>query len=248
MHDETLYSSRSANRRGLGFTQTKNGLEYIRWERVTKYLAEFGIPTSGDGSLPSYIPENVFYRLGKIVHCPHSVKRRVGVPRETRYTTCRQKIIRKGSAFHRIPVQVISRQWVDQPPEPAGRGGVTGGKDMDDLKSLIPVSYDNPERPTVSGRELHDFLEVDSNYTTWFKRMCEYGVTAHVDYESCFPNLESENQHGGQNKVDHQLTIPMAKELCMIQRNERGKQARQYFLAVEAQWNSPEGRRVSRHP
>ena len=39
---------------------------------------------------------------------------------------------------------------------------------------------------------------------------------------------------------DHQLTIPMAKELCMIQRNERGKQARQYFLAVEAQWNSPE--------
>lgn len=119
---------------------------------------------------------------------------------------------------------------------------------MDDLKSLIPVSYDNPERPTVSGRELHDFLEVDSNYTTWFKRMCEYGFTAHVDYESCFPNLESENQHGGQNKVDHQLTIPMAKELCMIQRNERGKQARQYFLDVEAQWNSPEGRRVSRHP
>ena len=45
---------------------------------------------------------------------------------------------------------------------------------------------------------------------------------------------------------DHQLTISMAKELCMIQRNERGKQARQYFLAVEAQWNSPAGYRVSR--
>lgn len=112
--------------------------------------------------------------------------------------------------------------------------------DSNDMRELIQVSYDNPERPTVSGRELYDFLEVDSNYTTWFKRMCEYGFTAHVDYESCFPNLESENQHGGQNKIDHQLTIPMAKELCMIQRNERGKQARQYFLAVEAQWNSPE--------
>lgn len=45
---------------------------------------------------------------------------------------------------------------------------------------------------------------------------------------------------GGRPSTDHQLTIPMAKELCMIQRNERGKQARQYFLAVEAQWNSPE--------
>ena len=118
---------------------------------------------------------------------------------------------------------------------------------MDDLKSLIPVSYDNPERPTVSGRELHEFLQVGTKYADWFKRMCEGGLfTEHVDFESCFSNLGSEKQHGGQNKVDHQLTIPMAKELCMIQRNERGKQARQYFLAVEAQWNSPAGYRVSR--
>lgn len=112
---------------------------------------------------------------------------------------------------------------------------------MDDLKALIPVSYDNPEHPTVSGRELHEFLQVGTKYADWFKRMCEGGLfTEHVDFESCFSNLGSEKQHGGQNKVDHQLTIPMAKELCMIQRNERGKQARQYFLAVEAQWNSPE--------
>lgn len=112
---------------------------------------------------------------------------------------------------------------------------------MDDLKTLIPVSYDNPERPTVSGRELHEFLQVGTKYADWFKRMCEGGLfTEHVDFESCFSNLGSEKQHGGQNKVDHQLTIPMAKELCMIQRNERGKQARQYFLAIEAQWNSPE--------
>lgn len=108
------------------------------------------------------------------------------------------------------------------------------------MNALIPVNYDNPERPTVSGRELHEFLGVDSNYTTWFKRMVEYGFTEHIDFETCFPNLESENQHGGQNKINHQLTIPMAKELCMIQRNERGKQARQYFLKVEEQWNSPE--------
>lgn len=108
------------------------------------------------------------------------------------------------------------------------------------MNNLIPISYDNPERPTVSGRELHEFLQVGTKYADWFKRMCEYGFTKHEDFEVCFSNLGSENQHGGQNKVDHQLTIPMAKELCMIQRNERGKQARQYFLAVEAQWNSPE--------
>lgn len=239
MHDETLYSSRSANRRGLGFTQTKNGLEYIRGETIDKYLRDIGFSQKVEKD--GYIPENVFYRLGKIVHCPHFVKRRVGVPRGTRYTTCRQKIIRKGSAFYRIPVQVISRQWVDQPPEPAGRGGVTGGKDMDDLKSLIPVSYDNPERPTVSGRELHEFLEVKSKYADWFKNMSAYGFTENIDYVSLSKNLEN-----GGRSIDHQLTIPMAKELCMIQRNERGKQARQYFLAVEAQWNSPEGYRVSR--
>ena len=242
MHDETLYSSRSANRRGLGFTQTKNGLEYIRVETIDKYLRDIGFSQKVEKD--GYIPENVFYRLGKIVHCPHFVKRIVGVPRGTRYTTCRQKIIRKGSAFYRIPVQVISRQWVDQPPEPAGRGGVTGGKDMDDLKSLIPVSYDNPERPTVSGRELHEFLEVTTRYNDWFNRMTEYGFTEGEDYYSFLSNRS--DGLAGKPRTDHQLTIPMAKELCMIQRNERGKQARQYFLAVEAQWNSPEGYRVSR--
>lgn len=50
--------------RGLGFTQIANsGNEVIRWERVRKYLAELGIPTCGDGELPEYIPENIFYRL-----------------------------------------------------------------------------------------------------------------------------------------------------------------------------------------
>lgn len=108
------------------------------------------------------------------------------------------------------------------------------------MKQLIEINYENADRPTVLGRELHEALEVNSNYTTWFKRMCEYGFTEKVDYESCFPNLESENQHGGQNKIDHQLTIDMAKELCMIQRNEKGKYFRQYFIEVEKAWNSPE--------
>lgn len=106
------------------------------------------------------------------------------------------------------------------------------------MDKLIPIDYADPERPTVSGRELHEFLQVDSNYTTWFKRMVEYGFTEGKDY---VPILENRSDGlAGKPRTDHQLTIPMAKELCMLQRNERGKLARRYFLAVEEQWNSPE--------
>ena len=104
------------------------------------------------------------------------------------------------------------------------------------MNDLIPISYENPERPTVSGRELHEFLGIDTRYNDWFKRMVDYGFTEGEDFYS----ILSKTSEGGRPSTDHQLTIPMAKELCMIQRNERGKQARQYFLAVEAQWNSPE--------
>lgn len=72
--------------------------------------------------------------------------------------------------------------------------------------------------------------------------MVEYGFTEGEDFNPL--KIERVQDEGGRKVSrtldDHQLTIPMAKELCMIQRNERGKQARQYFLAVEAQWNSPE--------
>lgn len=110
------------------------------------------------------------------------------------------------------------------------------------MTNLIPISYDNPERPTVSGRELHDFLEVGADYRHWFPRMCEYGFTEGEDFN---PVKIDRVQNEGGRKVsrtidDHQLTIPMAKELCMLQRNERGRQARKYFIVVEEQWNSPE--------
>ena len=109
------------------------------------------------------------------------------------------------------------------------------------MNDLIPISYDNPERPTVSGRELHDFLNIETPYAKWFGRMTEYGFTEGEDFATVDKNvLRADGTQMPQIQHDHQLTIPMAKELCMIQRNERGKQARQYFLAVEAQWNSPE--------
>ncbi len=104
------------------------------------------------------------------------------------------------------------------------------------MNELINVSYDNTDRPTVSGRELHKALEVETRYNDWFKRMCEYGFSENEDFYS----ILSKTSEGGRPSTDHQLTISMAKEICMIQRSEKGKQFRQYFIKVEEAWNSPE--------
>ena len=102
------------------------------------------------------------------------------------------------------------------------------------MNELIKITYNN-DRPAVSARDLHDFLEVKTAYKDWFPRMCEYGFTEGED----FCSFLSEST-GGRPAQDAGLTIDMAKELCMIQRNEKGKQARQYFLQIEKDWNSPE--------
>lgn len=102
------------------------------------------------------------------------------------------------------------------------------------MNELIKITYNN-DRPAVSARDLHDFLEVKTAYKDWFPRMCEYGFTEGED----FCSFLSEST-GGRPAQDAVLTIDMAKELCMIQRNEKGKQARQYFLQIEKEWNSPE--------
>lgn len=107
------------------------------------------------------------------------------------------------------------------------------------MNDIITVNYENTDRPTVSGRELHTALNIGTKYADWFKRMCEYGFSEGVDYETCFSNLGSENQHGGQNKIDHLITLDMAKELCMIQRTEIGRRFRQYFIEIEKSWNDP---------
>lgn len=106
------------------------------------------------------------------------------------------------------------------------------------MNELIKVNYDNPEQPTVSGRELHEFLGVETPYSKWFERMCEYGFTEEESYWTFLSNRS--DGLPGKPRTDHALTIPMAKELCMLQRNNRGKQARQYFISLESAWNTPE--------
>lgn len=109
------------------------------------------------------------------------------------------------------------------------------------MYELIKVNYSN-EQPTVSARELHEFLEVETAYKDWFPRMCEYGFEQGRDFN---PLKIEQVRFEGIREVkrmvnDAEITIDMAKELCMLQRNEKGKQARQYFLQLEKDWNSPE--------
>lgn len=103
------------------------------------------------------------------------------------------------------------------------------------MNQLIPTIENDTGNILVSGRDLHEFLEVDSNYTTWFKRMCAYGFENGIDF---IPFLEEST--GGRPKEDHHIKLDMAKEISMLQRTDKGKQARQYFLELERRWNSPE--------
>lgn len=108
------------------------------------------------------------------------------------------------------------------------------------MNDLIKVDY-NKEEPTVSARELHQFLEIGTKYADWFNRMKEYGFTEGTDFLLVAQKRETNNPKNSFTEyMDHQLTIPMAKELCMIQRTEKGKMARQYFLSIEKAWNTPE--------
>lgn len=110
------------------------------------------------------------------------------------------------------------------------------------MNEIIKVNYENAEQPTVSGRELHEALGVKTEYKDWFPRMCGYGFVDGIDFNT----LKKErvqiegNRSVTRTVTDHQLTIDMAKELCMIQRSDKGKAIRQYFIAIEKQWNTPE--------
>lgn len=103
------------------------------------------------------------------------------------------------------------------------------------MNQLIPTIENDTGNILVSGRELHEFLEVKTAYKDWFPRMCDYGFEEGSDFSSFL----SEST-GGRPAVDHRITIDMAKEISMLQRTDKGKQARQYFLELERRWNSPE--------
>ena len=102
------------------------------------------------------------------------------------------------------------------------------------MNEIISINYESGN-PSVSARELHEGLEIKTAFKDWFPRMAEYGFEDGKDF--CSKMSEST---GGRPAVDYEISVDMAKQICMIQRTEKGKEYRQYFLDLEKAWNTPE--------
>ena len=102
------------------------------------------------------------------------------------------------------------------------------------MNNLIPVTQNENGELLVSARNLHKGLEITDRFSRWFERMCEYGFTENEDYTSVKSSTVVNN--GAVKELqDYALKIDMAKEISMIQRNEKGKQIRKYFIECERQ-------------
>lgn len=102
------------------------------------------------------------------------------------------------------------------------------------MNVMIPINYDG-EQPTVSARGLHEKLHIETPFKKWIDRMCEYGFEEFKDFWT-----KMSESTGGRPSTEYDLSIDMAKQICMIQRSPEGKQIRQYFIDLEKAWNTPE--------
>lgn len=103
------------------------------------------------------------------------------------------------------------------------------------MNELLKIEINENQEQTVSGRLLHMYLGIETPYMKWFERMLSFGFTEEKDFWT-----KMSESTGGRPSTDHIMKLDMAKELCMLARNEKGKQARQYFIEVERDWNRPE--------
>lgn len=104
------------------------------------------------------------------------------------------------------------------------------------MNKVLKINYET-EQPTVSARDLHEQLHIKTAFKDWFPRMCEYGFEEGKDFCS---KMSETSSKGGRPSKDADITIDMAKQICMIQRTSKGKEIRQYFLDLEKAWNTPE--------
>lgn len=104
------------------------------------------------------------------------------------------------------------------------------------MNEVLKINYET-EQPTVSARDLHEQLNIKTAFKDWFPRMCEYGFEEGKDFCS---KMSETSSKGGRPSKDADISIDMAKQICMIQRSPEGKQIRQYFIDLEKAWNTPE--------
>ena len=106
---------------------------------------------------------------------------------------------------------------------------------FNNMNMLIPITEDAGKR-AVNARDLHIFLESKQQFADWIKnRIRQYGFIENQDYQ-VFHNLMN-NPNGGRPTTEFALSIDMAKELSMVEGNEKGTEARRYFIACEKRLN-----------
>ncbi|QBX18683.1 phage antirepressor KilAC domain-containing protein [Streptococcus pseudoporcinus] len=107
------------------------------------------------------------------------------------------------------------------------------------MNQLINITLNENHEPVVSARDLHRGLEVKSKYNDWLKRMLDYGFSEGTDFIAIAQKKVT--AQGNQSEyVEHIFNLDSAKEIAMIQRNDKGKEVRKYFIQVEKDFNSPE--------
>lgn len=97
----------------------------------------------------------------------------------------------------------------------------------------------NGDKLTLSARELHKELNVTDRFTRWFERMGEYGFEENIDFTSV-KSSTLVNNGATRELQDYRIALDMAKEIAMLQRNEKGKEIRRKLIELEKAWNSPE--------
>lgn len=102
------------------------------------------------------------------------------------------------------------------------------------MNELVKVNF---ETQTVSARELHEQLHIVTRFNDWFPRICEYGFEEGTDFYS---KMSKTSENGGRPSVDYEISVDMAKQICMVQKTPEGKTVRQYLINLEKAWNTPE--------
>lgn len=107
------------------------------------------------------------------------------------------------------------------------------------MNKLITVDFDTQ---TVSARELHKQVGSTERFSSWFERQLQFGFVENEDYTTVKVLTEVQNNGGIQQRelIDHNLSIDMAKQICMVQKNEKARAVRQYLIDLEKAWNTPE--------